>query len=56
MIKNQCDFVLTGDLMNVHETEHKGLLVNETNIVQEAYSRQGIGSMVAKNAEKKWKG
>ena len=34
--------------MNVHETEHKGLLINETGIVQEAYSKQGIGSMIVK--------
>ena len=41
--------------MNVHETEHKGLLINETGIVQEAYSKQGIGSMIVKNVEKKWR-
>lgn len=48
LIKNRCDFVLANDLMNVHETEHEGLLINETGIVQEACSKQGIGSMIVK--------
>ena len=55
LVKNRCDFVLANDLMNVHETEHEGLLINETGIVQEACSKQGIGSMIVKNVEKKWR-
>lgn len=55
LVKNRCDFVLANDLMNVHETEHAGLLINETGIVQEACSKQGIGSMIVKNVEKKWR-
>ena len=38
--------------MNVHETEHEGLLINETGIVQEACSKQGIGSMIVKMLKK----
>ena len=45
LVKNRCDFVLANDLMNVHET----------GIGQEAWSKQGIGSMIVKNVEKKWR-
>ena len=42
LVKNRCDFVLANDLMNVHETEHEGLLINETGIVKKLVQNKGL--------------
>lgn len=55
LTKNKCDFVLANDLEDIHNDQHKGILIDTKGQTETAQTKLEIAQLIVKKVEEKWR-
>ncbi len=55
LAKNDCDFILANDLEEIHEDQHKGILIDTKGHTETAQTKSKIAQLIVTKVEEKWR-